>query len=68
MKCKRFCNIHCAYDCPDVAAEAFEDRFDIPASDAGYERIGCKNCHYNENCDCGDCFFEGDKNCPKCNK
>ena len=66
MKCEYFCNAHCSYDCPNAAIEAFEERFDIPASDAGYERVKCRDCRYaDKHCTCGDCYFKGGKECPE---
>lgn len=65
MKCENFCNANCAFYCPNAEIEAFEDRFDIPASDAGYSRIECKDCQYNDKyCDCDDCYLKGEKECP----
>lgn len=64
MKCEHFCNAHCSFDCPDAAVEAFERRYDIPASDAGYERIDCRDCRYNDKyCTCDDCYFKGSPHC-----
>ena len=66
MKCECFVNAHCAFDCPNAKMEEFEDRYDIPASDAGYERIKCKDCNYfDKYCDCEDCYLMGTEDCPK---
>lgn len=66
MKCENFCNAHCSYDCPNAEIEAFEERFDIPASDAGYERIKCRDCRYSDKrCTCEDCYFKGSAECPR---
>lgn len=66
MKCEHFCNAHCAFDCPNAAIEAFEERFDIPASDAGYERVKCRECrYYDKYCTCDDCYFKGSEHCPE---
>lgn len=69
MKCENFCNANCAFYCPNAEMEAFEDRFDIPASDAGYHRIKCKDCQYNDKyCTCDDCYLKGGKECPETEK
>ena len=66
MKCENFCNANCAFYCPNAEMEAFEEWFDIPASDAGYERIKCSECQYNDkHCTCDDCYFNGGKECPR---
>jgi hypothetical protein len=39
-----FVNGHCCYDCPNAAIEEFEDYYDLPVEEAGYERIKCKDC------------------------
>lgn len=59
-----FVNSHCCYDCPNIAVDEFEERYDIPASDAGLERISCKNCHYQTG-EREDCLFQYSKDCPK---
>ena len=54
-----------AAECPNIQCDAFEERYDIPASDAGLERIKCKDCHYNTG-KCKDCLFEGNPDyCPE---
>lgn len=64
IQCEQFCNVHCSFDCPNVLIEAFEDRFDIPASDAGYYRIKCSDCcYYDKYCTCSDCYFMGSDDC-----
>jgi len=55
-----FVNGHCCYDCPNAAIEAFEDYYDLPAEEAGYERIKCKDCYLNSG-ECEDCLFQFDK-------
>ena len=63
-----FTNAHCCFDCPNAAADEFEERFDIPASDAGYERIeSCKVCYLNTG-ECDDCLFQNSKDCPEVNE
>lgn len=59
QKCSNFCNAHCSCsDCPSIQADTFEDRFDLPASEIGLERIDCKDCEYNEKyCTCDDCYL-----------
>lgn len=60
-----FTNKHCCFSCPNAAADEFEERFDIPASDAGYERIeSCKVCYLNTG-ECEDCLFQHSKDCPE---
>ena len=34
-------------DCPNIQCDAFEEKYDCPASDAGLERIPCRLCHWN---------------------
>lgn len=64
-KCKSFVNVHCSFDCPNAACEAFEQRFDIPCEDAGFSRIKCKDCvYYDKRCTCDDCFFQHSPECP----
>ncbi|MCQ2434693.1 MAG: hypothetical protein MJ062_05600 [Oscillospiraceae bacterium] len=66
MKCDKFCNYHCSYDCPNFAVDAFEDKYDLPASEIGLERIKCKDCQYfDKNCTCDDCYFQYSKDCPE---
>lgn len=66
-KCSSFCNAHCSCsDCPNIQADTFEDRFDLPASEIGLERIDCKDCEYNDKlCGCEDCYFSGSKYCER---
>ena len=66
-KCERFCNGHCCTsDCPNIRCDEFEEYYDIPASDAGYERVECKDCIYDDqHCDCNDCYLMGGEYCPK---
>lgn len=60
-----FTNKHCCFSCPNAAADEFEERFDIPASDAGYDRIeSCKVCYLNTG-ECEDCLFQNSKDCPE---
>lgn len=63
-----FTNKHCCFSCPNAAADEFEEIFDIPASDAGYERIeSCKVCYLNTG-ECEDCLFQHSKDCPEVEK
>lgn len=66
MKIKQcFVNRHCAFNCPNAAADYFEEYYDIPAIEAGYERISsCKVCYLNTG-ECKDCLFEHSENCPE---
>ena len=60
-----FTNKYCCFSCPNAAADEFEERFDIPASDAGLERIeSCKVCYLNTG-ECDDCLFQNSKDCPE---
>ena len=59
-----FCNAHCSYDCPNFRADEFEDHFDLPASEAGLERIKCKECYLNSG-ECEDCLFQNSEECPE---
>ena len=67
QKCSNFCNAHCSCsDCPNIQADTFEDRFDLPASEIGLERIDCKDCWYNEKyCTCDDCLFQNSTYCQE---
>ena len=61
MQKRKLCFTACACctgDCPNIQCDSFEERFDCPASDAGLERIKCKDCHYNTG-KCEDCLFQG---------
>lgn len=52
-------------DCPNIQCDAFEEKYDCPASDAGLERIPCRLCHWNTG-KCEDCLFEKNPDyCPK---
>lgn len=63
MKRKKcFVNGHCAYHCPNFVCDEIEETFDIPCSDAGYERISCRDCFYNSGL-CEDCLFENTLDC-----
>lgn len=59
---KCFVNIHCSSDCPNFAVSEFEYIYDIPASDAGLERIQCRDCHYNTG-RCEDCLLSHTEVC-----
>lgn len=59
-----FTNGHCCYDCPNFSVDEFEEYFDLPASDAGLERIKCKDCYYNTG-NCEDCLFQNTEDCPE---
>ena len=66
MKCENFCNVHCAFDCPNSKCDGFEEYWDIPCEDAGLARIKCNDCYYNERyCTCEDCCFKHSENCPE---
>ena len=66
MKCEHFCNAHCSFHCPDADANYIEETYGIPASDAGYEHMECKDCPYNDkHCGCDDCYFKDGKECPR---
>ena len=65
MICENFCNYHCSYDCPNIQCDWIEDYYDIPCSDAGYERVKCKDCMYNQNNNCGDCYLQSSEYCKK---
>ena len=61
-----FCNAHCAYDCPNFRIDEFEERYDLPASDAGLERVKCKECYLNS-FECKDCLLQNSAECPEVN-
>lgn len=66
MDCEHFCNEHCSFDCPNFEIDIFEERYDLPASEIGLERVSCKDCQYSDkNCDCDDCYFRNSENCSK---
>ena len=62
-----FANVHCSYDCPNFQVDEFESYYDLPASDAGLERIKCKDCYLNSG-ECEDCLFQNCKECPEVEK
>lgn len=65
IKCEYFCNAHCSYDCPNFQVDAFEEHWDLPASEVGLERVKCKDCEYNiRHCDCTDCYLYCSDDCP----
>ena len=59
-----FVNAHCCYNCPNFAVDEFESYYDLPASDAGLERIKCKDCYHNTG-NCEDCLFQNTEDCPE---
>ena len=65
-KCECFCNGNCSVNCPNQSVYAFEDRYDLPASEIGLETTKCRSCSYRDSdCTCYDCYFIGSKNgCP----
>lgn len=65
MVCKNFCNYHCSYDCPNIRCDWIENYYDIPCSDAGYERTKCKDCIFNKNNSCDDCYLQNTENCER---
>lgn len=66
QKCERFCNYHCSFDCPNFQVDEFEEYWDLPASEAGIERIKCSKCqYYDPRCTCNDCYLQGSKECPE---
>lgn len=65
--CPNFCNFHCSYDCPNIQCDVFEERFNVPCEDLGYERIKCSECNFQDKyCTCSDCYFENSEHCNKC--
>ncbi len=65
MICENFCNYHCSYDCPNIICDKIEERYGIPCTDAGYERIKCKLCIYNIHKSCDDCYLQNSEYCRK---
>ena len=65
MICERFCNYHCSYDCPNIQCDEIEERYDIPCTDAGLERVKCKQCIYNIDKCCDDCYLQNSIYCKK---
>ena len=65
-KCDHFCNYHCStFDCPNIQADAFEEKWDLPAFEGGYQRVKCKKCqYYDKRCNCTDCYFYQSEDCP----
>lgn len=66
-KCKEFGNLHCCTsDCPNIRCDEFEERYDLPSSDIGLERVACRHCEYNDkNCTCDDCLFQNSEYCQE---
>lgn len=62
-----FVNGHCCYDCPNFQCDEFENRYDLPVSEIGLERIECKHCYMNTG-ECDDCLFQGCEECPEVHK
>lgn len=62
-----FTNAHCCFECPNFQCDEFEERFDLPASEVGLERIKCKDCYLNSG-ECEDCLFQHSKECPEVEK
>lgn len=63
--CKQFVNANCCFNCPNHEIDFFEYWYGIPASDAGLERISCKECQYRDDlCTCMDCYNLGGEECP----
>ena len=52
----------CAFYCPNANCDLFEDLYDLPCSEAGLERISCRDCQYNSGL-CCDCLFVGSIDC-----
>lgn len=65
MICENFCNAHCSFDCPNFACDIIENTYDIPCTDAGYERVKCKDCMYNQDNSCDDCYLQGSEYCKR---
>lgn len=59
-----FVNGHCAYDCPNFQVDSFEEKYDLPASEVGLERIKCKECYLNS-FECADCYLKNTDMCPE---
>ena len=53
----------CSYQCPNLMADAYCDRFDISYSDICYEELDCKECSYNVP-SCDNCLFQHCRECP----
>lgn len=64
LKCSEFCNGHCAYECPNIEVQRFEDWYDLPAAEIGLYETSCRNCRfYDRYMTCSDCYFQFDKLC-----
>lgn len=37
----------CSFSCPNDNCDFFEDLYELPFSEAGLERISCRDCYYN---------------------
>lgn len=59
-----FTNSHCCFECPNVAIDEFEEKYDLPASEIGLERTTCKECYLNTG-ECKDCYFQDTPNCSE---
>ena len=66
--CDMFCNYHCSFDCPNIACDAFEEKYDLPCSDIGLNRIKCKDCYLNHNNTCDDCYHQNTLVCKEYHK
>ena len=61
--CEKFCNYHCAFDCPNFACDVFEEKFNLPCEEIGLERISCKSCYLNQCLSCDDCYNQNTEHC-----
>ena len=60
-----FENAHCSYDCPNFQIDIANERYGYGiADDMRFEKVNCKDCHYNSG-RCDDCLFEHSKECPE---
>lgn len=65
-KCEHFTNGRCAYECPNISIDSWEDHFELDAKrELGIERVICRECRFfDDNCTCDDCYFKFSKDCP----
>lgn len=57
-----YCCEACSFSCPNAAAEAYCNKYDIDYSDIGYKEIKCNECAYNDY-ECDSCYLQYSEDC-----